>query len=80
MHIAIIGGSSFIGTRLTKRLLASGHKIKILDKQDSKYYPELRAFADVREIDSLNFFTGPIGLAISVGFVLTYLPKYRGKN
>ncbi|MGI5065408.1 NAD-dependent epimerase/dehydratase family protein [Treponema putidum] len=54
MHIAIIGGSGFIGTRLTKRLLASGHKIKILDKQDSKYYPNLRAFADVRDIDSLK--------------------------
>lgn len=54
MNIAIIGGSGFIGTRLTKRLLASGHKIKILDKQDSKYYPNLRAFADVRDIDSLK--------------------------
>lgn len=54
MHIAIIGGSGFIGTRLTKRLLASGHKIKILDKQDSKYYPNLRVFADVRDIDSLK--------------------------
>lgn len=54
MNIAIIGGSGFIGTRLTKRLLASGHKIKILDKQDSKYYPELRVFADVRDIDSLK--------------------------
>ncbi|UTY23932.1 NAD-dependent epimerase/dehydratase family protein [Treponema denticola] len=54
MHIAIIGGSGFIGTRLTKRLLSSGHKIKILDKQDSKYYPELRVFADVRDITSLK--------------------------
>jgi len=54
MHIAIIGGSGFIGTRLTKRLLSSGHKVKILDKHDSKYYPELRVFADVREVDSLK--------------------------
>ncbi|MGI5084576.1 NAD-dependent epimerase/dehydratase family protein [Treponema putidum] len=54
MHIAIIGGSGFIGTRLTKRLLASGHKIKILDKQNSKYYSNLRVFADVRDIDSLK--------------------------
>lgn len=38
MTIAIIGGSSFIGTRLTRRLLAAG---QILDKQDSKYYPGL---------------------------------------
>ncbi|MEL3901244.1 MAG: NAD-dependent epimerase/dehydratase family protein [Treponema phagedenis] len=54
MYIALIGGSGFIGTRLTKRLLVSGHKVKILDKQDSKYYPELRVFADVRDADSLK--------------------------
>ena len=54
MTIAIIGGSGFIGTRLIKRLLAAGHTVKILDKQDSKYYPELRAFADVRDIVSLK--------------------------
>ena len=54
MHTAIIGGSGFIGTRLTKRLLSSGHKIKILDKQNSKYYPELRVFADVRDVESLK--------------------------
>ncbi|MGF7109377.1 NAD-dependent epimerase/dehydratase family protein [Treponema pedis] len=54
MNIAVIGGSGFIGTRLIKRLLNSGHKVKILDKQDSKYYPELRVFADVRDIDSLK--------------------------
>jgi len=54
MTIAIIGGSGFIGTRLTRRLLAAGHAVKILDKQDSKYYSELRTFADVRDIDSLK--------------------------
>jgi len=54
MTIAIIGGSGFIGTRLTRRLLAAGHTVKILDKQDSKYYSELRTFADVRDIDSLK--------------------------
>lgn len=54
MHVAIIGGSGFIGTRLTRRLLAAGHTVKILDKQDSKYYPELRVFADVRDVDSLK--------------------------
>ncbi len=50
MNIAIIGGSGFIGTRLTKQLLDSGHNVKILDKQDSKAYPDLRVFADVRDI------------------------------
>lgn len=54
MNITIIGGSGFIGTRLTKRLLAAGHKIKILDKRESRYYPELSVFADVRDSDSLR--------------------------
>lgn len=54
MKIAIIGGSGFIGTRLTKRLLSSGYEVKILDKNDSKYYSNLRVFADVRNIESLE--------------------------
>jgi len=54
MNIAIIGGSGFVGTRLTKRLLESGCTVKIIDKQDSKKYPELRQFADVRDIESLK--------------------------
>ncbi|WP_257225275.1 NAD-dependent epimerase/dehydratase family protein [Treponema parvum] len=54
MTIVIIGGSGFIGTRLTRRLVAAGHIVKILDKQDSKTYPELRVFADVRDRESLK--------------------------
>ena len=54
MNITIIGGSGFVGTRLTKRLLETGHSVKIADKQDSKKHPELRQFADVREIESLK--------------------------
>jgi len=53
MKIAIIGGSGFIGTRLTKRLLESKQKVKIIDKRKSDFYPELWEFADVRDYDSL---------------------------
>ena len=53
MNITIIGGSGFVGTRLTKRLLESGHIVKIADKQDSKKYPELRKYADVRNKETL---------------------------
>lgn len=53
MTIAIIGGSGFIGTRLTKRLLESKQKVKIIDKRKSDFYPELWEFADVRDYDSL---------------------------
>jgi nucleoside-diphosphate-sugar epimerase len=54
MRIAIIGGSGFVGTRLTTRLLAAGYNITIADKNDSKKYPHLRLYADVRELDSLE--------------------------
>jgi len=54
MHITIIGGSGFVGTRLTTRLLAVGHTIKIADKNDSRKYPHLRIFADVREPETLE--------------------------
>jgi nucleoside-diphosphate-sugar epimerase len=52
-NIAIIGGSGFIGTRLIGNLLKSGHTVKIIDKQDSATYPELRVAGDVRSVDDL---------------------------
>jgi nucleoside-diphosphate-sugar epimerase len=54
MHITIIGGSGFVGTRLTTRLLAAGHAVTIADKNDSKKYPNLRVYADVRKPDTLE--------------------------
>ena len=72
MTIAIIGGSGFIGTRLTRRLLAAGHTVKILDKQDSKYYPELQTFADVRDIDSLQK-----GLSSNIECVINLAAEHR---
>ena len=48
MQITIIGGSGFVGTRLTKRLLAAGHAIKIADKRKSVTYPELWVRCDIR--------------------------------
>jgi nucleoside-diphosphate-sugar epimerase len=54
MHITLIGGSGFLGTRFAARLVAAGHKVKIVDKTDSKKYPHLRLYADVREPDTLE--------------------------
>ena len=48
MQITIIGGSGFVGTRLAKRLLESGHTVKIADKRKSVAYPELWVRCDVR--------------------------------
>jgi len=54
MNITIIGGSGFIGTRLTTHLLATGHMVKIIDKKNSYQYPHLRFYADVRERETLE--------------------------
>lgn len=51
--IAVIGGSGFIGTRLTKRLIDNGYSVKILDKVKSLTYPNLWINGDVRHRDSL---------------------------
>ena len=48
MQITIIGGSGFVGTRLTKRLIAAGHSVKIADKRKSVTYPELWVRCDIR--------------------------------
>ncbi len=48
MTITIIGGSGFVGTRLTKRLLEAGHTVKIADKRKSVTYPELWTRMDIR--------------------------------
>ena len=66
MNIAIIGGSGFVGTRLTKRLLDSGYTIRILDKNESLTYPELRVQADVRDIKSLIENLNDIELVINL--------------
>jgi nucleoside-diphosphate-sugar epimerase len=53
MQIVIIGGSGFVGTCLAKRLLAGRHTVIIADKNDSRKYPQLWVYADVREPDTL---------------------------
>jgi GlcNAc-P-P-Und epimerase len=51
--IAVIGGSGFIGTRLVELLLEAGHSVRIIDKQQSKKYPQLRLAGDVRNVDDI---------------------------
>lgn len=51
--IAVIGGSGFIGTRLVELLLNAGHSVRIIDKQDSQKYPQLRHPGDVRSVDDM---------------------------
>jgi len=53
MKIALIGGSGFVGTRLTKRLIANNYNVIIADKQKSIRFPELHVFVDVRFPDTI---------------------------
>ncbi len=52
MVVTIIGGSGFVGTRLTKRLLEAGVKVRLADKRRSHAYPELWMRCDVRNAPS----------------------------
>jgi nucleoside-diphosphate-sugar epimerase len=54
MRITLIGGSGFVGTRLATRLIVAGHKVTIADKNDSKKYPHLSLYADVREPETME--------------------------
>lgn len=55
MHINVIGGSGFIGTRLVKQLLLDKQlQVSIIDSTRSLTYPDLSRQADVRSIDDLR--------------------------
>ena len=55
MNCAIIGGSGFIGTRLTDRLFGkAGLRLCIVDKAASKAFPQLTTLADVRLVEQLR--------------------------
>ena len=52
--IKIIGGSGFIGTRLSKRLTKNKSEFNIVDKTMSKSFKSICSIADVRDTDSLS--------------------------
>lgn len=55
MHVDVVGGSGFIGTRLVKRLTAnSAVQTRIIDKAASRAFPALVTQADVRSVDDLR--------------------------
>jgi nucleoside-diphosphate-sugar epimerase len=51
--INIVGGSGFIGTRLSKRFFDLGINFKIIDKKVSQSYPENTVISDVRNLEEL---------------------------
>lgn len=57
--IALIGGSGFIGSRLSKRLRNNKRDLKIIDKNLSPFYMDICHTADIREVNQLrNALTG----------------------
>ena len=60
--IAIIGGSGFIGTRLSLRLSQSEKLFQIVDKAPSSFFPEKVLSADIRQPMSISFSQEPIAL------------------
>lgn len=52
-NITLIGASGFVGTRLIN-ITKSDFEIKNIDKQQSKFHPEITTIADVRHLDELT--------------------------
>jgi len=52
--IVIVGGSGFIGTHLTRRLLAVGQDVRAVDVVPSRVTPEASIQADVRDENALR--------------------------
>lgn len=74
--VSVIGGSGFIGTRLCKRLESQNIQFEILDRVESKTYPELTKIVDIRDPDSLlNQLTGDVIINLAAEHLDNVSPK-----
>ena len=48
LNIVLLGGSGFVGTRLSESLLSEGYNLIIGDISESDSYPELWQYCDIR--------------------------------
>lgn len=65
MKIALIGGSGFLGTRLTELLLqTTDHDIVIIDKVKSDKYPQLTQLGNVLDRDKLTMLLAGVDLVV----------------
>lgn len=54
MHVNVVGGSGFIGTKLCTRLANNKINFNIVDKANSEKFPKKAKLADVRKVDDLR--------------------------
>jgi nucleoside-diphosphate-sugar epimerase len=54
MHVAIIGGSGFVGTRLIELLKEKDISLLNIDQSNSHFYPEITTIADIRNRENLK--------------------------
>ncbi|MGV8135510.1 MAG: NAD-dependent epimerase/dehydratase family protein [Mangrovibacterium sp.] len=52
-NLILIGGSGFVGTRLTD-MIKPEYNLKIFDKQPGPFYPEITVIGDVRDQEIMN--------------------------
>lgn len=69
--VLVLGGSGFIGSRLVDCLIAQGYDVRIGDLLQSKSYPGLSAFCDVRDGQALN------KLATSANTIINLAAEHR---
>jgi GlcNAc-P-P-Und epimerase len=78
MIIAVVGGSGFIGTRLTRRLVDSGHDVRILDKKQSSTFPKRWLYADVTKKESI--LSGLSGCSVIYNLAAKHHDNVRPKS
>jgi nucleoside-diphosphate-sugar epimerase len=71
LPIVVLGGSGFIGTRLTARLLELGHEVRIGDLNPSDGTPDLYTPCDVREGASMR------GILAGAGAIINLAAEHR---
>lgn len=54
-NILITGGAGFIGSRLSKKLIASGHKVRIIDSLSVQVHGQVPAGLEWLNSDGINF-------------------------
>jgi uncharacterized protein (TIGR01777 family) len=63
MNLLITGGSGFIGSALSSRLLKDGHKLVVLTRHPDAIKPQIKSISDFEQLGSDDIFDVVINLA-----------------